>query len=159
MASFVGAQLERVAQLERAAELERERAERAAMHAAGLESRMAERMFLFDARLPAFGAPVTYEHMYTLRHNALLDAHELLGRVRRLLHQQRLSRAVAVLDEEMGEDEPEASEEESSDDDPVVDAIDRAATAETTAQSLLADVARVSPPEWQPFSGRGSRLD
>ena len=151
VAELERAELERaVSQLERAAELERERAERAAMHAAGLESRMAERMFLFDARLPAFGAPVTYEHMYTLRHNALLDAHELLGRVRRLLHHQRLSRAVAVLDEEMGsEDEPEASEEESSDDDPVVDA----ETAETMAQSLLA---RVS---WQPFSGRGSRLD
>ena len=114
---------------------------------------MAERMFLFDPRLPNHGEPVSYSHMYALRHNALLDAHELLGRVRRLLHHQRLSRAVAVLDEEMGsEDEPEASEEESSDDDPVVDA----ETAETMAQSLLA---RVSPPEWQPFSGRGSRLD
>ena len=150
VAELERAELERaVAQLARAAELERERSERAAMHAAGLESRMAERMFLFDARLPNHGAPVTYEHMYTLRHNALLDAHELLGRVRRLLHQQRLVRAVTILDNEMGsEDEPEASEEESSDDDPVVD-------AETMAQSLLA---RVSPPEWQPFSGRGSRL-
>ena len=148
MASFVGAQLERVAQLERAAELERERAEQANMHAAALESHMAERMFIVDARLP--GSAVTYEHMYTLRHNALLDAHELLGRVRRLLHHQRLSRAVAVLDEEMGsEDEPEASEEESSDNDPVVD-------AESMAESMLA---RVSPPGWQPFSGRGSRLD
>ena len=149
VAELERAELERaVSQLERAAELERERAERAAMHAAGLESRMAEQMFVVDARLP--GTPVTYEHMYTLRHNALLDAHELLGRVRRLLHHQRLSRAVAVLDEEMGsEDEPEASEEESSDNDPVVD-------AESMAQSMLA---RVSPPEWQPFSGRGSRLD
>ena len=154
MASFVSA--ERVAQLERAAELERERANQMAMHCAALESHMAERMFVFDARLCGTSAPVTYERMYTLRHNALLDAHALLGRVRRLLHQQRLSRAVAVLNDEMGsEDEPEASEEESSDDDPVV-AIDR---AESMAQSLLADVARVSPPEWQPFSGRGSRLD
>ena len=75
--------------------------------------------------------------------------------VRRLLHDerllphQRLSRAVAVLNEEMSsDDEPEASEEESSDDDPVVD-------AENMAQSLLARV----PPGWQPFSGRGSRLD
>ena len=149
MASFVGAQ--RVAQLERAAELERERAEQTAMHAAGLESRMAERMFVVDARLP--GTPVTYEHMYTLRHNALLDAHELLGRVRRLLrderllHDERLSRAVALLDAEMSsDDEPEASEEEWMDDDPVV---------ESMAESMLA---RVSP-GWQPFSGRGSRLD
>ena len=157
VAELERAELERaVAQLERAAELERERSERAAMHAAGLESRMAERMFLFDPRLPNHGEPVSYSHMYALRHNALLDAHELLGRVRRLLHHQRLlphqrlSRAVAVLDEEMGsDDEPEASEEESIHDDPVVD-------AETMAESLLA---RVSPPEWQPFSGRGSRLD
>ena len=150
------AELERaVSQLTRAAEVERERSERAAMHAAGLESRMAERMFLFDARLHVHGAPIPYERMYTLRHNALLDAHDLLGRVRRLLHDerllpgQRLSRAVAVLNEEMSsDDEPEASEEESIEDDPVVD-------AESMAESLLA---RVSPPEWQPFSGRGSRL-
>ena len=144
------AELERaVSQLERAAELERERSERAAMHAAGLESRMAERMFLFDPRLPNHGEPVSYSHMYTLRHNALLDAHESLGRVRRLLQHQRLSRAMAVLDDALGsEDEPEASDEESSDNDPVV--------AESMAESLLA---RVSPPEWQPFSGRGSRLD
>ena len=151
MASFVGAQLERVAQLERAAELERERAEQANMHAAALESHMAERMFIVDARLP--GSAVTYEHMYTLRHNALLDAHQLLGRVRRLLrderllHDERLSRAVALLDAEMSsDDEPEASEEEWMDDDPVV---------ESMAESMLA---RVSP-RWQPFSGRGSRLD
>ena len=148
MASFVYA--ERVAQLERAAEQERERAEWAAMHAASLESHMAERMFIVDARLP--GRAVTYEHMYTLRHNALLDAHQLLCRVRRLLrderllHDQRLSRAVSLLDAEMSDDEPEASEEESVDDDPELD-------AESMAESL------VSPPEWQPFSGRNYRLN
>ena len=126
--------------------------ELAAMRAADLESHVAQRCFLFNMMTPGHEA-LSFERMYTMRHNALLDAHALLGRVRRLLHQQRLSRAVAVLNDEMGsEDEPEASEEESSDDDPVVDA----ETAETMAQSLLA---RVSPPEWQPFSGRGSRLD
>ncbi len=124
--------------------------ELAAMRAADLESHVAQRCFLFNMMTPGHEA-LSFERMYTMRHNALLDAHALLGRVRRLLHQQRLSRAVAVLNDEMGEDEPEASEEESSDDDPVVDA----ETAETMAQSLLA---RVSP-EWQPFSGRGSRLD
>ena len=150
MASFVYA--ERVAQLERAAELERERANQMAMHCAALESHMAERMFIVDARLP--GSAVTYEHMYTLRHNALLDAHQLLCRVRRLLRDerrlpdQRLSRAVSLLDAEMSDDEPEASEEESMDDDPELD-------AESMAESMLA---RVSP-GWQPFSGRGSRLD
>ena len=125
--------------------------ELAAMRAADLESHVAQRCFLFNMMTPGHEA-LSFERMYTMRHNALLDAHALLGRVRRLLHQQRLSRAVAVLNDEMGEDEPEASEEESSDDDPVVDA----ETAETMAESLLA---RVSPPEWQPFSGRGSRLD
>ena len=124
--------------------------ELAAMRAADLESHVAQRCFLFNMMTPGHEA-LSFERMYTMRHNALLDAHALLGRVRRLLHQQRLSRAVAVLNDEMGEDEPEASEEESSDDDPVVDA----ETAETMAQSLLARV----PPEWQPFSGRGSRLD
>ena len=126
--------------------------ELAAMRAADLESHVAQRCFLFNMMTPGHEA-LSFERMYTMRHNALLDAHALLGRVRRLLHQQRLSRAVAVLNDEMGsEDEPEASEEESSDDDPVVDAD----TAETMAESLLA---RVSPAGWQPFSGRGSRLD
>ena len=153
MASFVYA--ERVAQLERAAELERERANQMAMHCAALESHMAERMFIVDPRLP--GSAVTYEHMYTLRHNALLEAHELLGRVRRLLrderllHDERLSRAVALLDAEMSsDDEPEASEEEWMDDDPVVD-------AESSVQSMAESL--VSPPEWQPFSGRSYRLN
>ena len=122
--------------------------ELAAMRAADLESHVAQRCFLFNMMTPGHEA-LSFERMYTMRHNALLDAHALLGRVRRLLHQQRLSRAVAVLNDEMGsENEPEASEEESSDDDPVV--------AETMAESLLA---RVSPAGWQPFSGRGSRLD
>ena len=115
---------------------------------------MAERMFIVDARLP--GSAVTYEHMYTLRHNALLDAHELLSRVRRLLrderllHDERLSRAVALLDAEMSDDEPEASEEESMDDDPELD-------AESGVQSMSESL--VSPPEWQPFSGRSYRLN
>ena len=123
--------------------------ELAAMRAADLESHVAQRCLLFNMMTPGHEA-LSFERMYTMRHNALLDAHALLGRVRRLLHQQRLVRAVTILDNEMGsEDEPEASEEESSDDDPVVD-------AENMAQSLLA---RVPPPEWQPFSGRGSRLD
>ena len=136
------AELERaVAELERAAELERERTERVSMHAAGLESRIAERMFLFDPRLPNQGEPMTYEQMYTMRHNALLDAHASLGRVRRLLQHQRLSRAMAVLDEELGSDEPEASEEESSDDDPVVE------VAPALAGGAVA-----------PFSGRSFRL-
>ena len=143
------ASLERVAQLERVAEQERERAEWAAMHCAALESHMAERMFIVDPRLP--GSAVTYEHMYTLRHNALLDAHQLLCRVRRLLRDQRLSRAVALLDAEMSsDDEPEASEEEWMDDDPVVD-------AESSVQSMAESL--VSPPEWQPFSGRSYRLN
>ena len=148
------ASLERVAQLERVAEQERERAEWAAMLAASLESHMAERMFIVDARLP--GSAVTYEHMYTLRHNALLDAHQLLCRVRRLLRDerrlpdQRLSRAVSLLDAEMSDDEPEASEEESMDDDPELD-------AESGVQSMAESL--VSPPEWQPFSGRSYRLN
>ena len=116
---------------------------------------MAERMFIVDPRLP--GSAVTYEHMYTLRHNALLDAHQLLCRVRRLLHDERLlpdrrlSRAVSLLDAEMSsDDEPEASEEESMDDDPELD-------AESGVQSVAESL--VSPPGWQPFSGRSYRLN
>ena len=159
------AELERaVAELERAAELERERTERVSMHAAGLESRIAERMFLFDPRLPNQGEPLTYERMYTMRHNALLDAHASLGRVRRLLQQQRVSRAMEVLDEELGSDEPdEQSEEESLDDDepvnaPVqaVEAIEAIGDLQQTLLAQITPAAAAAPPA---FTGRSFRLD
>ncbi len=71
MSSAPVSDAQRVAELERAAELAAEERERYAMHAAGLESYVAQRTFLQNLMLPQHGAPITYERMYTqLRHYA-----------------------------------------------------------------------------------------
>ena len=183
MASFgvVGAQrvadLERaVAQLERAAELERERAERAAMHAAGLESRMAERMFLWDPRLllPS-GPPETYEHMFNLRHDALLESHASMSTVLRHLEGGQLEAAMAEARAVVGADSDddlyaEDGEEEAGEDDIEVDVDDPLpagvsarlpAPVRAAVTSALTDdpfAAQSAPTAPQAFSGRSFRL-
>ena len=186
MASFVGvvAQLERVSdleravsQLERAAELERERAERAAMHAAGLESRMAERMFLWDPRLllPS-GPPETYEHMFNLRHDALLESHASMSTVLRHLEGGQLeaamaeARAVVGADSDDGVLYAEDGEEEAAEDDMEVDVDDPLpagvsarlpAPVRAAVTSALTDdpfAAHSAPTAPQAFSGRSFRL-
>ena len=184
MASFVGvvAQLERVSdleravsQLERAAELERERAERAAMHAAGLESRMAERMFLWDPRLllPS-GPPETYEHMFNLRHDALLESHASMSTVLRHLEGGQLEAAMAEARAVVGSDSDddgvldEDGEEEAAEDDMEVDdllpagvssrlpaPVRAAVTSALTDNPFAAQSALTAP---QAFSGRSFRL-
>ena len=183
MASFVGvvAQLERVSdleravsQLERAAELERERAERAAMHAAGLESRMAERMFLWDPRLllPS-GPPETYEHMFNLRHDALLESHASMSTVLRHLEGGQLEAAMAEARAVVGADSDddlyaEDGEEEAAEDDMEVDDFLPAgvssrlpAPVRAAVTSALTDdpfAAHSAPTAPQAFSGRSFRL-
>ena len=181
MASFgvVGAQrvadLERaVAQLERAAELERERAERAAMHAAGLESRMAEHMFLWDPRLllPS-GPPPTYEHMFGRRHDAILESHASMDIVLGHLEGNRLQAAIAearavvgadsdadgVL--ESGEEEPAETDMEVDVGDPLPAGVSARLPAPVRAAAISAlteDPLAVSAPP-QAFIGRSFRLD
>ena len=174
MASFVGAQLERVAQLERAAELERERAERAAMHAAGLESRMAERMFLWDPRLllPS-GPPETYEHMFNLRHDALLESHASMSTVLRHLEGGQLEAAMAEARAVVGDSDDdgvldEDGEEEAAESDMEVDDLLPAgvssrlpAPVRAAVTSALTDdpfAAHSAPTAPQAFSGRSFRL-
>ena len=175
MASFgvVGAQrvadLERaVAQLERAAELERERAERAAMHAAGLESRMAEHMFLWDPRLllPS-GPPPTYEHMFGLRHDALLESHASMDIVLGHLEGNRVEAAIAEARAVVGADSDadESGEEEPAETDMEVDDVLPAgvsarlpAPVRAAAISALSEDPLASAPP-QAFTGRSFRLD
>ena len=156
------------AELARAGELAAEERERYAMHAAGLESRIAQRMFLFDLRLPGHGSPITYARMYTMRHNALIESHESMRTVLRLLRRGRVSRAMQVLDDELGSVASEESEEESLDDDEPVEAPVQAPVQaiEDLQQSLLAQITQQAPvlqtqqaPAVQPFSGRSFHLD
>ena len=151
---------------QRAAELAAEERERYAMRAAHLESHMAQRMFLEDMMLPQSGAPITYERMYTLRHNALLESHESKQTVHRLLQRGRVSRAMQVAEEVLGgvSDEAEEAEEESLDNDeavsdttaPVQDIL-----VEDVQAALLAQITQ-QPPAAAPvqaYSGRCFRLD
>ena len=90
---------------------------------------------------------------YAVQYNALITRYEnllmVLRQVTRLLADVAavpasagaLRRAVELLDEQLGSDEPEQSEEESSDDDPVVE-----------VAPALAGLAVA------PFSGRSFRL-
>ena len=147
------------AELQRAAELAAEERERYAMHAA---SRIAQRMFLFDVRLPDHGEPITYERMYTMRHNALVESHESMATVLRLLRRGRVSRAMQVLDDELGSVASEESEEESLDDDEPVEAPVQAPVQaiEDLQQSLLAQITQQAPAAApQAFSGRSFRLE
>ena len=181
MASFgvVGAHrvadLERaVSQLELAAELERERAERAAMHAACLESRMAEHMFLWDPRLllPS-GPPPTYEHMFGLRHDALLESHASMDIVLGHLEGNRLQAAIAEARAVVGADSDadgvlESGEEEPAETDMEVDVDDLlpagvsarlpAPVRAAAISALTEDPLAVSAPP-QAFIGRSFRLD
>ena len=145
---------------QRAAELAAEERERYAMRAADLESHMAQRMFLEDMMLPQRGAPITYERMYTLRHNALVESHESMQTVHRLLQRGRVSRAMQVADEVLGgvSDAEDAEEESLETDEPVTDIL-----TEDVQQALLAQI--TAPPAAAPaapvhtFSGRSFRLD
>ena len=150
------------AELQRAAELAAEERERYAMHAAGLESHMAQRMFLEDVMLPQPWPPITYARGYTLRHNALIESHESMRTVLRLLRRGRVSRAMQVADDELGSVASEESEEESLDDDEPVEAPVEAPvqgmSIEDLQQALLAQITQQAPAV-QPFSGRSFRLD
>ncbi len=145
---------------QRAAELAAEERERYAMRAAHLESHMAQRMFLEDMMLPQSGAPITYERMYTLRHNALVESHESMQTVHRLLQRGRVSRAMQVAEEVLGgvSDAEEAEEESLDNDEPVEEPVNDMSIEDVQA-ALLAQITAAPAAPVHAFSGRGFRLD
>ena len=151
-------------ELERAGELAAEERERYAMHAAGLESYVAQRTFLFDLMLPQRGAPITYERMYTMRHNALVESHESMATVLRLLQRGQVADALQEAREVVGDVDPEGSEEESLETDAVVPAGVLRRLPEDVQEAVLAQLtepaaAPAAPAAPQAFVGRSFRLD
>ena len=150
---------------ERAGELAAEARERYAMHAAGLESHIAQRAFLQDLMLPQHGAPITYERMYTMRHNALVESHESMATVLRLLQRGQVQEAMHEAREVVGDVdvENEDSEEESLETDDTLPAGVAARLPEDVQQSLLAQLTEepTAAPAAAPqaFIGRSFRLD
>ena len=135
------------------------------MRAAHLESHMAQHMFLENVMLPQPFPPITYEQGYTLRHNALIESHESMLTVHRLLRRGRVSRAMQVAEEELGGvsgESEEAEEESPADDEPVEEqAPVEDISVEDVQAALFAQITQQAPAAApvQAFSGRCFRLD
>ena len=152
---------------QRAADLAAEERERYAMRAADLERLMAQRMFMTDLQLPQQHAPTTYEVGYTMRHKALVESHESMRTVRRMLLRGRVSRALQIAEEELGGlVDAESAEEESLDNDPPVE--EESDNNEPVEDILVEDVQTAlleaaqqapAPAPVQAYSGRCFRLD
>ena len=145
---------------QRAAELAAEERERYAMRAAHLESHMAQHMFLENVMLPQPFPPITYERGYTERHNALIESHESMRTVHRLLRRGRVSRAMQVAEEELGGVGDSEDSEEESPADPVEEPPVNDISIEDVQAALLAQITQQAPAApVQAYSGRCFRLD
>ena len=142
----------------RAAELAAEERERYAMRAADLECLVAQRMFTSDLQMPQQVQAITYERAYTMRHNALIDAHDAMTTVRNLLLNNNVARALRVAEDVVGErSDAENAESESLDDDESVDM--HVEDMQTELLDAVQIPAPVAPGQVSPFSGRCFRLD
>ena len=141
--------------------------ERARMRLNDVESYMAQRHWVNSQQIAENGRPMTWESLFRMRHNDLIDAHHALRGVRDLLTQNDAQGALEVALAEVGHastepseseqhSEPEQqSEEEALDDDPEVPV-----EVQDMQQQLLEAVQLPAPAaEFSPFSGRCFRLD
>ena len=146
---------------QRAAELAAEERERYAMRAAHLESHMAQHMFLENVMLPQPFPPITYERGYTLRHNALIESHESMQMVRRMLLRGRVSRALQIAEEELGvfSDAEDAESEQPEHDEHVEDFNVQDVQTALLEAAQQAPQQAPAPAPVQAYSGRCFRLD
>ena len=142
--------------------------ERARMRLNDVESYMAQRHWVNSQQIAENGRPMTWESLFRMRHNDLIDAHHALRGVRDLLTQNDAQGALEVALAEVGsaDSSPEPSESEQSapeqqseeealDDDPEVPV-----EVQDMQQQLLEAVQLPAPAaELLPFSGRCFRLD
>ena len=143
--------------------------ERARMRLNDVESYMAQRHWVNSQQIAENGRPMTWESLFRMRHNDLIDAHHALRGVRDLLTRNDAQGALEVALAEVGSadsspepsesDEQSApeqqSEEEALDDDPEVPV-----EVQDMQQQLLEAVQLPAPAaELLPFSGRCFRLD
>ena len=138
--------------------------ERARMRLNDVESYMAQRHWVNSQQVPETGRPMTWESLFRMRHNDLIDAHHALMGVRDLLTQNDAQAALEVALDVVGpadsstESEQEAgeqSEEETLDNDPEVPVY-----VQDMQQQLLEAVQLPAPAaELSPFRGRCFRLD
>ncbi len=137
--------------------------ERARMRLNDVESYMAQRHWVNSQQIAENGRPMTWESLFRMRHNDLIDAHHALRGVRDLLNDNDARGALEVALAEVGhasrseseqdaapEAQSEESEEETMDNDP---------ETQDMQQQLLDAVQLPPAAEFSPFSGRCFRLD
>ncbi len=139
--------------------------ERARMRLNDVESYMAQRHWVNSQQIAENGRPMTWESLFRMRHNDLIDAHHALRGVRDLLTRNDAQGALEVALAEVGsadsspepsEQYSEQSEEEALDDDPAVPV-----EVQDMQQQQLLEVVQLPTPaaEFSPFSGHCFRLD
>ena len=139
--------------------------ERARMRLNDVESYMAQRHWVNSQQIAENGRPMTWESLFRMRHNDLIDAHHALRGVRDLLTQNDAQGALEVALAEVGhasssESEQDAAPEAQSEEESEEEAMDNDPEIQDMQQQLLDAVQLPAPAaEFVPFSGRCFRLD
>ena len=139
--------------------------ERARMRLNDVESYMAQRHWVNSQQIAENGRPMTWESLFRMRHNDLIDAHHALRGVRDLLNDNDAQGALEVALAEVGhasssESEQDAAPEAQSEEESEEEAMDNDPEMQDMQQQLLDAVQLPAPAaEFVPFSGRCFRLD
>ena len=139
--------------------------ERARMRLNDVESYMAQRHWVNSQQIAENGRPMTWESLFRMRHNDLIDAHHALRGVRDLLNDNDARGALEVALAEVGhasssESEQEAAPEAQSEEETEEETMDNDPEVQDMQQQLLDAVQLPAPAaEFVPFSGRCFRLD
>ena len=139
--------------------------ERARMRLNDVESYMAQRHWVNSQQIAENGRPMTWESLFRMRHNDLIDAHHALRGVRDLLNDNDAQGALEVALAEVGhasssESEQEAAPEAQSEEETEEETMDNDPEVQDMQQQLLDAVQLPAPAaEFVPFSGRCFRLD
>ena len=139
--------------------------ERARMRLNDVESYMAQRHWVNSQQIAETTRPMTWESLFRMRHNDLIDAHHALRGVRDLLNDNDAQGALEVALAEVGhasssESEQDAAPEAQSEEESEEEAMDNDPEIQDMQQQLLDAVQLPAPAaEFLPFSGRCFRLD
>ena len=134
--------------------------ERARMRLEDVQSYMAQRHWVNSLQVPETGRRMTWESLFRMRHNDLVDAHSALEQVRDLLNQDDAQAALEVALDVVGHAEEPAEPSEQSEESPLDDDPEVPVYVQDMQQQLLEAVQLPAPAaELSPFSGRCFRLD
>ena len=134
--------------------------ERARMRLEDVQSYMAQRHWVNSLQVPETGRRMTWESLFRMRHNDLLDAHSALEQVRDLLNQDDAQAALEVALDVVGHADSPAEPSEQSEESPLDDDPEVPVYVQDMQQQLLEAVQLPAPAaELSPFSGRCFRLD